>query len=86
MVNEGNGNSNHFCSLGIKNGDLNKISIIKGSKNFINIKNNLHYETIIIKDTIIYESPKNQELCLITDFNKKFNIVEDKSIIKIVAL
>jgi hypothetical protein len=90
MVNErnvySNGNINYFCSLGIKNSDVNKISIIKGSKNFINIKNNLHYETIIIKDTIIYEAPINQEICLITDFNKKFNIVEDKSIIKIMAL
>ena len=78
--------STNFCSLGIKNSDINKISIIKGSKNFINIKNNLHSETIIIKDTIIHDAPITQELCLITDFNKKFNIVEDKSIIKIVVL
>jgi hypothetical protein len=78
--------NNYFCSLGIKNNDVNKISIIKGSKNFINIKNNLHSEFIIIKDTIIYEAPTNQEICLITDFNKKCKIVEDKSIIKIVLL
>lgn len=76
----------NFCSLGIKNSNMNKISIIKGSKNFINIKNNLYSETIIIKDTIIYDASTTQELCLITDFNKKYNIVEDKSIIKIVAL
>ena len=79
-------NSTHFCSLGIKNSNVNKISIIKGSKNFINVKNNLHSELIIIKDTIIYEAPTTQEICLITDFNKKCNIIEDKSIIKIVAL
>jgi hypothetical protein len=76
----------NFCSLGIKNSNMNKITIIKGSKNFINIKNNLYSETIIIKDTIVYEAPTTQELCLITDFNNKYNIVEDKSIIKIVAL
>jgi hypothetical protein len=88
IVNErgGGGSTNYFCSLGIKNSDVNKISIIKGSKNFINIKNNLNNDTIIIKDTIIYEAPINQEICLITDFNKKFNIIEDKSIIKIVVL
>jgi hypothetical protein len=87
MVNDINEkNNNYFCSLGIKNSDVNKISIIKGSKNYINIKNNLHSELIIIKDTIIYEAPVNQEICLITDFNKKCNIVEDKSIIKIIAL
>ena len=72
--------------MGIKNSDINKISIIKGSKNFINIKNNFHSETIIIKDTIVHDALTTQELCLITDFNKKYNIVEDKSIIKIVAL
>jgi hypothetical protein len=82
----GGGGANYFCSLGIKNSDVNKISIIKGSKNFINIKNSLNNDTIIIKDTIIHEAPINQEICLITDFNKKFNIVEDKSIIKIVVL
>jgi len=86
IVNGSGGNSNYFCSLGVKNSDINKISIIKGSKNFINIKNNLNNDTIIIKDTIIYEAPINQELCLITDFNKKCTIVEDKSIIKIAIL
>jgi hypothetical protein len=79
-------NSNYFCSLGIKNSNVNKISIIKGSKNFINVKNSLHGELIIIKDTLIYEAPTTQEICLITDFNKKCNIIEDKSLIKIVAL
>ena len=88
MINDKNNINinNYFCSLGIKNSDINKISIIKGSKNFINIKNNLHSEFIIIKDTIIYEASVNQEICLITDFNKKCKIVEDKSIIKIVPL
>ena len=79
-------NNNYFFSLGIKNNDLNKVSIIKGSKQHINIKNNINDNQIIIKDMLLYEAYDNQELCLIAEFNKRSKIIEDKSMIKIAKL
>ena len=79
-------NNNYFFSLGIKNNELNKVSIIKGSKQHINIKNNVNDNQIIIKDMLLYEAYDNQELCLIAEFNKKSKIIEDKSMIKIAQL
>lgn len=81
-----NNNNNYFFSLGIKNNDLSKVSIIKGSKQHINIKNNIINNQIIIKDMLLYEACDNQELCLIVEFNKRSKIIEDKSMIKIVSL
>lgn len=81
-----NNNNNYFFSLGIKNNNLSKVSIIKGSKQHINIKNNIINNQIIIKDMLLYEACDNQELCLIVEFNKRSKIIEDKSMIKIVSL
>ena len=39
-----------------------------------------------IKDTIIYEADKNQELCLISNFGKKNKLIDNKSILKIYSL
>lgn len=79
-------NNNYFFSLGIKNNELNKVSIIKGSKQHININNNVNDNQIIIKDMLLYEAYDNQELCLIAEFNKRSKIIEDKSMIKIAQL
>jgi hypothetical protein len=85
---------NNFCffSLGIRDDTLddyvsgNKIRVIKGSKQKFNIKHNVCDDIIIIKDTIIYEADKNQELCLISNFGKKNKLLDNKSILKIYSL
>jgi hypothetical protein len=73
-----------FC-LGIKDGS-NKIKIIKGSKVQCDIQKDAIDGNIIINNSILYEAQDNQELCLISNLNKKTTIVNKKSIIKILNL
>ena len=74
-------------SLGIRelNGN-NKIKIIKGSKFQCDITLNTIDGYIIINNTIIYDSVDIQELCLITTLSKYCNIINKKSIIKVLTL
>lgn len=75
-----------FCSfsLGIKD-NSNKIKIIKGSKNYVNVFNNLVNNHIYINTSILYESSNDQELCLIANIDKTCSIVPKKSILKILS-
>jgi hypothetical protein len=77
-------NEDDICtfSLGIRDSN-NKIKIIKGSKTQSKISSDCVNGTIIINNTILYEVPELQELCLIGKFSNKCSLVSKKSIIKI---
>lgn len=72
-------------SLGIRD-ENNKIKIIKGSKVQCDISKDTIDGSVIINNTTLYEAIENQELCLIADLSKNCNVINKKSIIKILNL
>jgi hypothetical protein len=72
-------------SLGIRDKN-NKIKIIKGSKVQYDINKDTIDGHIIVNNTTLYEALENQELCLIVNISKKCNLINKKSIIKILNL
>ena len=70
-----------------KNIPYQKYEKLMDVNNQLTIENNkFKGYIIIIKDTIIYEADKNQELCLISNFGKKNKLLDNKSILKIYSL
>jgi hypothetical protein len=86
-INDNIKDKNNICSFSLGIRDKNeKIKIIKGSKIQCNTLKDSIEDTIIINNTTIYEALDNQELCLIADLTKNCNVVNKKSIIKILNL
>lgn len=74
---------NNFCSFALAIKENNKVKIIKGSKINHQINSN---DLIHINNTILYNSNKEEELCLITSTTNNFEIISDKSFIKILCM
>lgn len=73
-------------SLGIRDNKNSKIKIIKGSKMQYDIKKACIDNTLIVNNTLIYNAPENQELCLIATIDETCMIESRKSMIKILNI
>jgi hypothetical protein len=73
--------------LGIQDKKNNKINIIKGGKYTYNLKNNIVDNELIISNTVLYTiTDNNDNFCIIVDHNQNYEIISEKSIIKIINL
>ena len=85
-IESSNFNENSFFSLGIKEKNNKNIRIIKGSKQKFNNKLIAINNSIIINNTIIFTSDKDQELCLIAEIGSDVKIINKKSLIKLLKI
>lgn len=88
IIQSKNDNSiNNVCyvCIGIRE-DNDKIKIIKGGKFQFDTSKHVLDNHIYINNTLLYDATIGQELCIITSFNKKCNIVSKKSILKILHI
>jgi len=71
-------------SIGIKTKSESKIKIIKGTKQYFDLSNNLIINNrITISNTIVYMSDLGEELCIIGEFNSCCIPNSKKSLLKI---
>jgi hypothetical protein len=88
ILNDGNKKNKHnnSISLGIKSKNDSKINIIKGSKCLFNFSNINDNNKIQINNTVLYMGNGDEELCMIGEFYFNYNIIFQKSIIKILFI
>jgi hypothetical protein len=77
---------NKHCSFALAIKENNKIKIIKGSKMIYYFNKKMDDKEITLNNTLIYNSEKNEELCLIGTVVNNIEIISEKSFIKILCL
>jgi hypothetical protein len=77
---------NKNCSFALAIKENNKIKIIKGSKMNYCFSKKIDDKEITLNNTLIYNSEKNEELCLIGTVLNDIELISEKSFIKILCL
>lgn len=77
---------NKHCSFALAIKENNKIKIIKGSKMNYYFNKKTDDKEITLNNTLIYNSEKNEELCLIGTVVNNIELISEKSFIKILCL